>query len=325
MEDLFASALDSFSRHVWRQQRARKRYRYDLAILNNPEEKLPPSNGRALRNFVRVGKSLGIDAELIEKRDYARLAEYDALFIRETTAISNHTYRFAKKAESEGMVVIDDPNSIVRCTNKVYLADLLKTNNIATPKTVILRKRDLRDVAALEEYLGYPMVLKIPDGSFSRGVSKVQDRSALKTHAVALFKRTDLILAQEYLYTEYDWRIGVLNKKPIFACQYLMAKGHWQIVQHGPQGKFKSGGFKTYPTAEAPSDVVKLGVKAASLIGDGLYGVDIKQGNGRVCVIEVNDNPNLDAGVEDAYLKDDLYRVVLEDFVRRLEQRGRGG
>ncbi len=139
-EDAFAEALDKFSRHIWRKQRAKKPSRYDLAILHDPHEKLPPSDARALKNFVRVGKSMGVEVDLIERKDYARLAEYDALFIRETTAISDHTYRFAKKAEAEEMVVIDDPNSILRCTNKVYLADLLKTNNVPTPRSRILHK-----------------------------------------------------------------------------------------------------------------------------------------------------------------------------------------
>jgi hypothetical protein len=142
-EDRFAEALDAFSRYVWR-KKSKRPSRYDLAILHNPDEKLPPSDPKALKNFIRVGKSLGIDVELIERRDYAQLAEYDALLIRETTAINNHTYRFAKKAESEGMVVIDDPTSIMRCTNKVYLADLLQKNKIPAPKTRILQKQDLK-------------------------------------------------------------------------------------------------------------------------------------------------------------------------------------
>mgnify|MGYP001030199576 FL=1 len=319
-EDLFAEALDKFSRHVWR-HRVKRRARYDLAILHNPEEKLPPSDPKALRNFIRVGKSMGISVELITRKDYATLAEYDALFIRETTAISNHTYRFAKKAESEGMVVIDDPTSIMRCTNKVYLADLLQKNRIPAPKTRILQRKDLKHLDELVAELGLPMVLKIPDGSFSRGVVKVSKASELLTAASELLKKSDLILAQEFLYTEYDWRIGVLNKKPIFACQYFMSKGHWQIYEHGPGGEVGSGGFKTFPTMEVPPQVIKTAVKAASLIGDGLYGVDLKQ-NGNGCyVIEVNDNPNIDSGVEDQYLKDELYRVVLEEFVRRLELR----
>jgi glutathione synthase/RimK-type ligase-like ATP-grasp enzyme len=67
--------------------------------------------------------------------------------------------------------------------------------------------------------------------------------------------------------------------------------------------------------------VVKTALRAANLIGDGLYGVDIKQTKKGVVVIEVNDNPNLDAGIEDAVVKDGLYKRILEDFVRRLDRK----
>jgi len=75
--------------------------------------------------------------------------------------------------------------------------------------------------------------------------------------------------------------------------------------------------------AEAPEEVVKIALKAANLIGDGLYGVDIKQVGNRCYVIEVNDNPNVDAGNEDGVLKDALYREVMGSFVRRIEARKR--
>jgi glutathione synthase/RimK-type ligase-like ATP-grasp enzyme len=75
--------------------------------------------------------------------------------------------------------------------------------------------------------------------------------------------------------------------------------------------------------AEAPQEVVKLALKAANLIGDGLYGVDIKQVGSRCYVIEVNDNPNVDAGNEDGVLKDALYREIMGSFVRRIEARKR--
>ena len=38
-------------------------------------------------------------------------------------------------------------------------------------------------------------------------------------------------------------------------------------------------------------------------------------------VIEVNDNPNVDPGVEDAVLGDRLYELILEDLTRRLDER----
>ncbi|WP_160287289.1 RimK family protein [Pseudomonas knackmussii] len=323
-EDLFAAALDSFSRQIWRKPRSRKQFRYDLAILHDPVEAFPPSDAKALKAFIRVGRSLGIDVDLIEKKDYSRLAEYDALFIRETTRVDNHTYRFAKKAESEGLVVMDDPVSILRCTNKVYLADLLRSHKLGMPATEILYRDNPQDLERVERSLGFPLVLKIPDGSFSRGVIKVENREALQVAAAELFERSVLILAQEFFYTEYDWRIGVLNQKPIFACQYFMSKGHWQIYDHSPDAQELSGDFRTMAVHEAPRKVVDLALKTANLIGDGLYGVDLKQGGDRVVVIEVNDNPNIDSGVEDVFLGDDLYKLILEEFVRRLEVKRRG-
>ena len=312
----FVFAIERHLSKRWRSRRKQPESLYDLAILHNPDDPLPPSGKRALANFVRVGKALGIDVELIERRDYPRVAEYDALFIRETTRIDHYTYGFARKAESEGMVVIDDPNSILKCTNKVYLAELLKASRVPTPRTVIFGEDGLD---SLEAEIAYPIVLKIPDGSFSRGVFKVNDRAELESTSAGLFKESDLILAQEFLYTEFDWRIGVLNGAPIYACRYFMSKQHWQILNHKKGGGVSEGGFETLAIEDAPPKVVKTALKAANLIGDGLYGVDLKETPAGVYVIEVNDNPNLDAGVEDAVLKDELYRIILKEFIRRLQ------
>jgi glutathione synthase/RimK-type ligase-like ATP-grasp enzyme len=323
-EDAFAQSLDAFSKKLWRKPRARRQYRYDIAMLVDPNEAMPPSNKKALKSFVAAGKELGIEVDPIGKNDYTRLAEYDGLFIRETTALDHHTYRFAHKAEKEGMVVIDDPTSILRCTNKIYLHDLLRSKKLATPRTEILYKDDPRQLKELPERLGFPLVLKIPDGSFSRGVVKVETVEALEKSAAELFQSTALVIAQEFLYTQYDWRVGVLNHEPLYACQYFMSRGHWQIYNHGAKGTAKSGGFKTLAVRDAPADVIKLALKATQSIGDGLYGVDLKQTAERTVVIEVNDNPSIDAGVEDAYLGGDLYLRVMQDFLRRLERRRLG-
>ena len=74
----------------------------------------------------------------------------------------------------------------------------------------------------------------------------------------------------------------------------------WEIVRHIENGRALEGGFRTLPVAAAPRDVVEIGVRAARLIGRGLYGVDIKATERGVFVIEINDNPNLVHEVEDA-------------------------
>jgi glutathione synthase/RimK-type ligase-like ATP-grasp enzyme len=314
--EVFNKALMAYLSKRWQRPRVRARFRYDLAILHNPQETLPPSDARALKNFVKAGRHQGINVELITKLDFSRLAEYDALFIRETTAIDHYTYQFAKKAENEGLVVIDDSNSILKCTNKVYLEELLHAQRIKTPKTVIVSRDSLN---ALETQIPYPLVLKMPDGSFSRGVFKVANRAELTVTAMGLFKTSDLILAQEFLYTPYDWRVGLLNKTPLYVCQYYMSKKHWQIYDH-KGGKTKGGGYKTFAVEDVPDSVLKAAVKAANLIGDGLYGVDLKQTDSGVVIIEVNDNPSIDAGIEDAILKEALYKTVMGDFIRRLDK-----
>lgn len=324
-EDAFAKTLDLFSKKLWRKPRARRKFRFDLAMLVDPSEAMPPSNKKALKNFVEAGSELGIEVDTLGRNDYQRLAEYDGLFIRETTALDNHTYRFANKAEKEDMVVIDDPGSILKCTNKIYLHDMMLARKLPIPRTEILyRDDDGKKLEECIERLGFPLVLKIPDGSFSRGIVKVEDASKLREAADALFQHTALVLAQEFMFTEFDWRIGVLNREPLYACKYYMSRGHWQIYNHGAKGTAKSGGFETLPIREAPADVVKLALKATAPIGDGLYGVDIKKADDRLALIEVNDNPSIDAGVEDAYLRDDLYRRIMAEFLRRMERKRLG-
>lgn len=149
-------------------------------------------------------------------------------------------------------------------------------------------------------------------------------RQALASAAQELFEHSVLLLAQEYCYTEYDWRIGVLNGEALYACQYFMSKGHWQIYNHKAQAGEVNGLCRAVPVEQAPPEVVKLAVDTARLIGQGLYGVDLKQTGDRVLVIEVNDNPNLDAGTEDAVLGNALYQRVLQAFVQRLERKHLG-
>jgi glutathione synthase/RimK-type ligase-like ATP-grasp enzyme len=319
-EDKFASALDEYSGKIWRKPKAKKKYRYDMAILHNPTEAMPPSDKKALDKFIKAGKENDVLVELIEKKDYSRIAEFDALFIRETTALNHHTYRFAKKAEAEGLVVIDDPMSILRCTNKIYMHNLLQSNNINSPKTLVIGKDNPEHLKEAIEEIGLPMIIKIPDGAFSKGVYKVKTEEDLIKITDDLFKKTSLLLAQEYFYTDFDWRIGVFNDRAIYACKYYMTKGHWQIYNHASK-KDKTGDSETFPISKVPKSVVNTALKLSHLVGDSLYGVDLKERDGKAYVIEINDNPNIDHNVEDAIAGMDLYHGMIHEFVRRIEEK----
>jgi len=305
-------------------QRARQAGRFDLAILANSDEVNPPSDEAALQKFEKAAESVGFNVERLKPDEIGRIPEFDALFIRETTAVNHHTFRFARRAVAEGLEVIDDPDSILKCTNKVYLAELLLHHRIAAPRTVLVHRENLEEI---ERELGLPVVLKQPDSAFSLGVVKVLDSTSLASTVETMLKGSDLIVAQEYLPTSFDWRVGVIDGRPLYACRYHMAKGHWQIINHGAQSH-NEGAAETMRVDEAPEQVIQTALKATALIGRGLYGVDLKEVNGRILVIEVNDNPSIDAGVEDSVLGSALYqeimRVLMERVMRKKTMREPG-
>ena len=66
--------------------------------------------------------------------------------------------------------------------------------------------------------------------------------------------------------------------------------------------------------------MIDVAVRAAKPIGDGFYGVDLKQTDDGIVVMEVNDNPNLEHGIEDAVGKDEVWIRLLKWFIERFEQ-----
>jgi glutathione synthase/RimK-type ligase-like ATP-grasp enzyme len=228
----FESAQMFFARRGHRNSH-HKMYRFDLAILYDPNDAIKPSDPKAIEKFITAAENMGMATEIISRDDYGRLAEFDALFIRTTTAVNHYTYRFSQRAAAEGLVVIDDPVSILRCTNKVFLAELLSKHNIPTPRTRIFNRDNMIQVAA---EVGFPAIIKKPDSSSSLGVIKVEDEQSFHTQSELLFQGSDLLLVQEYMPTEYDWRVGILDRRPIFAAKYYMAARHWQIIKHDTGG-----------------------------------------------------------------------------------------
>lgn len=318
----FVASLKEFMQERWQSDRRGKRLRWDMAILVNPDEPTPPSDDKAIRQFVKAAERVGFSAEVVTSLTPQDIGQYDALFIRETTAIDHHTYRLARAAEREGLVVMDDTQSILRCCNKVFLQDAFLYQQVPAPKSEFVSQADVATCEGIIERLGLPLVLKLPESSFSRGVYKVENMTLLQAKLNEMLAESALVLVQEYVFTEFDWRIGVLAGKPIYACQYFMARNHWQIYHH--QGdRVSTGGFNTLPTFEVPKPVLQAAIKAAKVVGNGLYGVDLKQSGNRVYVIEVNDNPSIDSGVEDKYLGKELYQLIMQEFATRLEQRGR--
>ncbi len=300
------------------QKHRRKKSRvYDLAILVDPDEKMPPSDSRAISKFGKAAEACGFNTEIITKNDYHRLPVFDALFIRETTAVNHHTFKFAQRAEAEGLFVIDDPQSIIRCTNKVYLGELLGQHRIPTPDTVIINRRSIDKIAAR---LDFPCIIKQPDSSFSQGVVKAEDHDDFMVKAGQMLQKSELIIAQAFMPTAFDWRIGTLGGEVVYACKYYMAGSHWQIM-NWKKTSVEMGNAEALEIKDVPDPVIKMALRASRLIGDGLYGIDIKTFESRNYLIEINDNPSIDSGVEDNVMKEALYMKIMNHFMESVRRK----
>ncbi|WP_179339880.1 RimK family protein [Winogradskyella ludwigii] len=292
-------------------------YDFDLAILVNPNDPAPPSNTKALKKFIEIAEKMNIYAEIIEPKDLSRLSSFDALFLRQSTEVNNEAYTFARKAQQEGIAIIDYPDAILKCCNKVYMAEAMNNANISTPKTVIVHNNNRNSVL---EQTGLPCVLKAPDSTFSFGVKKAKTQEEYDVLVTEMLKESDLIIAQEFCPSDYDWRIGIIDNKPFYACKYYMAKGHWQIYNWKATDKNEQDGDADCLAIEdVPKNVIDIALKSAKLMGLGLYGVDIKVVDGKLMVIEINDNPNIDFGVEDAHYGDLVYTEILSALKNRLD------
>jgi glutathione synthase/RimK-type ligase-like ATP-grasp enzyme len=292
---------------------------YYIAVLMDEADPFAPSDEDTFNKLKRIGERHGVIFEPLAKDDFRDLPEYDALFLRTVTGMDHYSFLFAQRAKSLGIPVIDDPQTTVRCSNKVYLNELFQRARLATPRTLTISRTTPLSEA---EELGYPLIVKQPDGTFSAAVKKAGDPAELKRLTREMFKRSPLLTLQEFRPTEFDWRIGVLDGAVLYVCKYYMAKGHWQIVREKRGGGRRYGKVEAVPINETPEPVRSLALQAAALIGDGFYGVDIKETEAGPVIIEINDNPDIWVGEEDGVEGDKLYEEIVHAFLRRMHEAG---
>jgi glutathione synthase/RimK-type ligase-like ATP-grasp enzyme len=273
----------------------------------------------ALEGFIAAAARRGIRAGLTRRTMPGAVGQFDAYLIREDTSpVGGAVYRFVRAVEGAGRVSIDDFRSLIRCGNKAYQAVLFGRTGIPIPKTLLWFRGERRVDAAP---LGYPLIVKRPDGAFSRDVHKCESERELLATGARLFRRSPVLVLQEFVASDFDWRIGVCASKPIFAVMYRYPPGSWKIADYNRAGQPTFGRTEAVPLDGVPPAVVKAAVAAAGAIGAGLYGVDVKATANGVCVLEVNDNPDIDHGVEAAFGPDRVYGTIIETLACRARER----
>ena len=256
---------------------------------------------------------LGHRTDFLFRPDIHKIKEYDAIYIRAFTDPLNAAYVAARTAELHGVRVIDDSSSILICCDKVAMYRRLAKAGVPFPETLFLKEEDLnlKQAAEVLQRLGDPVVLKAANGSFSMYVEKVHNPEDLVKTAKRYIRRSDRVVAQRFIKSQFDWRVGMLGGQPLYVCQYAIPKKYWKIATYNPDGRNMYGPVKGVSLAQASPRLLEVAANAAAAIGGGLYGGDLKQVGDDFVVIEVNDNPTINAEDEDSKASD-LYDKIIQ-------------
>lgn len=266
----------------------------------------------ALMRFAQVARKQGHDTDYLFRPDMYKIPQYDAILIRALTDPLNSAYVAARTAEIHGKRVIDDAESIRICCDKVNMYRHLMNADVPIPETQFLQESDLtvaRCGQVLDE-LGSPLVLKAPNSSFSMYVDRVTTPQEFIKVGNRFLRRADRIVAQRFVRSEFDWRVGVLGGEPLYVCQYTIPKKRWKILSYSAEGRAIYGPVIGYDLDKVNPKLLERATQASAAIGNGFYGVDLKQVGDDFVVIEVNDNPTINAGDEDQKAPKLYERVV---------------
>lgn len=224
-----------------------------------------------------------------------------------------------KQFELMGWPVVNGYLATNRAKNKLRTAQLLSQAGILVPKTTTVRPEDYLEashpkeviartqeilMAAVTQVGGFPVILKMPHGSYGSGVVLSENEQQLKSiwGFMSTVLKDTIILVQEYIKEAkgQDKRVFVIGDQAIAGMERTAASGDFRSnLELGGSSKE----FKLTP------EISEIAVKATKVLGLDLAGVDIIITKNGPAVIEVNANAGF-KGLEAATGKDVAGEII---------------
>ena len=206
----------------------------------------------ALMRYRAAAEELGHHADYLFRRELRKIPKYDAVLIRALTDPLNSSFVAARIAELHGKPVIDDSRSILICCDKVHMYRRLTAAGVPFPRTVFCDATEIypwRGEQLLAE-LGPRLVVKAPNSSFSQHVEMVTTADDFEKVGDRFLHRADRVVVQEFVQSEFDWRVGVLGGVAIRAVHRRRGRpGRRRLPR--PPGPSRSGRLDEQPPGRA--------------------------------------------------------------------------
>jgi len=230
------------------------------------------------------------------------------LVLTRTGAGSNYfTLAVMRQFEKFGVPVINDADGILKVKDKLMTSQILASNGVPIPKTMLVNFPVDPDVVQKE--IGYPCVVKVVSGSKGRGVYLCHKKREFKDLMELLenLKSKKSLIVQEYVDAEVgvDLRVWVIGGKTRAAMKRTAPDGDFRA-------NISSGG--TGEDYVITPEIDEIAVKSTQLLGLQIAGVDLLFDRKGFKVCEVNSSPGFE-GI-DQYCDKDMAREIV-DYCRR--------
>jgi len=189
-----------------------------------------------------------------------------------------------RQFEQNNISCVNSSLSIDIVKDKLRTSQILSRHNLPTPKTMLVRW-PIKD-ELVEQYIGFPCVIKVVTGSYGEGIYLCERKRDYKKlmEFVANLGPTKTMLVQQYIGHRpgEDLRVYVVGGKVLGA-----------MKRSAPEGDFRAnitngGTGESYPVDD---EIEYLALETAKLMGLDIAGIDLLFDKTGYKICEANSNP----------------------------------
>lgn len=222
-------------------------------------------------------------SEIFHRRK--RMAPADVVIPRIAPSIAPYGLAVLNQLGLSGAQLVNDPDAISASRNKIRSLQLLSSQGISVPATVM--GRDARRLRELVPSVGgVPVLVKLLQGGERQGVMVCETIASLEASLEALLGLGENVLIQQYVRGSRgkDIRALVVGDRVICAVRRIPRAGRLSLTL-GRGARFE-------PVEIAPA-LAEAAIRSARLLGLEVAAVDMLDERGKARVFEVNSSPGL--------------------------------
>jgi ribosomal protein S6--L-glutamate ligase len=238
------------------------------------------------------------------------LEGFDAVIPRIGASVTFYGTAVLRQFEMMNVFPLNESVAITRSRDKLRSAQLMARKGVGMPVTGFAHNPDdINDL--IKEVGGAPLVIKLLEGTQGIGVVLAETKKAAESVIQAFMGLKANIMVQEFIKEAggSDLRCFVVGGKVVAT-----------MKRQGPEGEFRSNlhrGGTASLVRLTPAERATA-VRAASIMGLEVCGVDLLRSNHGPVVMEVNSSPGLE-GIESASEKD-VAGIIIQYMEKRVAE-----